>query len=196
MAIRLNKRGYEESVGNISGLVIILAIAAVIIFYVVSVTPAERAELGISGYSRVALDTTPGEIMGQAGTEIITFERKLISFDLKNTPEEESKKLSSSTSISRSVSQNNFVDFDFSADTEKISEAEIKFEIADKYGSGALVVSLNGDRIQTTNGKIGDEITAVIPVNKLQAENVINFEVTSPGLAFWQSNSYLIKDVS
>jgi len=61
MAIRLNKRGYEESVGNISGLVIILAIAAVIIFYVVSVTPAERAELGISGYSRVALDTTPGE---------------------------------------------------------------------------------------------------------------------------------------
>ena len=195
MAIRLNKRGYEESVGNISGLVIILAIAAVIIFYVVSVTPAERAELGISGYSRVALDTTPGEIMGQAGTEIITFERKLISFDLKNTPEEESKKLSSSTSISRSISQNNFVDFDFSADTEKISEAEIKFEIADKYGSGALVVSLNGDRIQTTNGKIGDEITAVIPVNKLQAENVINFEVTSPGLAFWQSNSYLIKDV-
>jgi hypothetical protein len=195
MATRLNKRGNTESVGNISGLVIILAIAAVIIFYVVSVTPAERAELGISGYSRVALDTAPGEIIGQAGAEIITFERKLLSFDLKNTPEEESKKLSSSLSVSRSISENNFADFDFTADLEKISEAEIKFKIADKYGSGALVISLNGDRIATTNGKIGDEITAIIPVNKLQAENVINFEVTSPGLAFWQSNSYLIKDI-
>src|SRR3990167_10983398 len=86
MATMLNKRGYTERPGNVTGLVLILVIGAVIIFYVISVTPAERAELGIEGYSKIALDTNPGLISGFAEADVTTFSRKLSQATVKNIP--------------------------------------------------------------------------------------------------------------
>ena len=195
MATMLNKRGYTERPGNVTGLVLILVIGAVIIFYVISVTPAERAELGIPGYSKIALDTNPGLISGFAEADVTTFSRKLSQATVKNIPADSTKKLSSSVSVSRSNSVNNDANFEFTAVPSKVSASEIKFKIADKYGSGSLSVKLNGKTVKTIQGSIGETISVILPITAIKETNIITFEVSSPGLAFWQSNSYLLKNV-
>lgn len=195
MATMLNKRGYTERPGNITGLALILIIGAVIIFYVISVTPAERADLGLPGYSKIALDVNPGLVDGFSEVDMTTFSRKLSQASVKNIPEDSAKELSPSISVSRSTSINNDVNFEFTAQPSKVSAAELKFKIADKYGSGTLSVKLNGKNMKTIQKGIGETVSVIFPIASIQEKNNILLEVSSPGLAFWRSNGYVLKNV-
>lgn len=195
MATLLGKRGYVEQPGNITGLFIIIIIGAAVIFYALSITPAERADLGIEGYSRIALDVNPGTITGFVETEAVTLSRKLSTANIANVPEDSSKILSLSISASQSTTANNPATLEFEIDPQNVVDAVIDFKIADKYGSGTLSVIVNGKTLKTIGGEIGDLISVTIPLSLLKETNELEFAASNPGLAFWRSNIYVLKNI-
>ncbi len=195
MATHLGKRGYVEQPGNVTGLFIIIIIGAAVIFYALSITPAERADLGIEGYSRIALDVNPGTITGFVETEAITFSRKLSTTTVANTPEDSSKILSPSISASQSTTANNPATLEFETNPQNVADAVINFKIADKRGSGTLSVIVNGKTLKTTSGEIGDLVSVTIPLTLLKETNELEFIASNPGLAFWRPNIYVLKNI-
>ena len=195
MATDIGKRGYTEYVGNVTGLFIIIIIGAAVLFYAISITPAERANLGIEGYSRITLDVNPGTIAGFIETDAVIFSRKLSTASIANKPEDSSKILAPSLSTSQSTTANKPAILEFEISSQNVADVIMNFKIADKYGTGTLSVMVNGKTLKTTSGEIGDLVSIAIPLSLLKETNEIKFTASNPGLAFWRPNIYVLKNV-
>jgi hypothetical protein len=60
---------------------------------------------------------------------------------------------------------------------------------------GQLIITLNGQEIHHAEVEAGNLQPISLPVNLLQAQNILEFSVSSPGIAFWKTNVIFLEDV-
>ena len=194
---RANKRAassvYE---GNYGGVILLIIMSGAILTYLLLVTPAEREKFGIvpEKYARTLLDVAPGTISvseSQArakdfnfGTINLDYSINQISEELRNTIALRSAGFSEDT-ISLPVT------LDQTAESILLQAV-----VSDKLGDGKLLVFLNGIEVFNEAVNKNQILKITLPKNLWQASNTLKFSVSSPGAAFWNTNSYSLVNVN
>ncbi|HIH14455.1 MAG TPA: hypothetical protein HA224_04325 [Nanoarchaeota archaeon] len=194
---RANKRAassvYE---GNYGGMILLIIMSGAILTYLLLVTPAEREKFGIvpEKYARTLLDVAPGTISvseSQArakdfnfGTINLDYSINQISEELRNTIALRSAGFSEDT-ISLPVT------LDQTAESILLQAV-----VSDKLGDGKLLVFLNGIEVFNEAVNKNQILKITLPKNLWQASNTLKFSVSSPGAAFWNTNSYSLVNVN
>ena len=112
MATNKKAQGY----GNITVFIILIILAASIIFYVISITPEQREEfLGYdpSAYSSKLLDENPGLLIGVTEDDLETETHSLSMVTADYSPEETSTILASDLEVKKSVTSDKSEEYQF-----------------------------------------------------------------------------------
>jgi len=193
-----SKKGQKEG-GAIA--VILILIAFFMVLYILFIPPEDRNRLldntgtssGISNSKDLVelLAESPGLLSpnSEAGTRHSMQE---INLFVKTEPrlEEISQNMVVKNGLFSKSSPNAKFSSEKSSDTTHVS---LNFFVS--KADGELRIKLNGqtiysEEIESTGAKVVD-----IPSARLQNENELEFSVSSPGIAFWSSNTYNLKDV-
>lgn len=194
-----NKKGDTGSGAS----ALVLLISLIIVFYILAVDPAVRNEILSDGETQGSnpsvgndgvpslLDVQPGSLDEQNSDSrnigldsIIIEEKKTTISPVKDK----------SVYVRSSVFSEKQDEFSFKLDFPESSELLLSFRA--KEMDGRLVVLLNGEVI------FDEEITSVtpnpiqLPQSMLKNENLLQFRVSDPGYKFWDSNEYVLEQVS
>jgi len=74
-----------------------------------------------------------------------------------------------------------------------ISDSYITFNV--KKSKGILEIALNGELIYEGISSLGTINPIKIPTKLLKDSNTLDFSVVSPGLAFWETNEYVLENI-
>ena len=193
---RANKPASSVYEGNYGGMILLIIMSGAILTYLLLVTPAEREKFGIvpEKYARTLLDVAPGTISvseSQArakdfnfGTINLDYSINQISEELRNTIALRSAGFSEDT-ISLPVT------LDQTAESILLQAV-----VSDKLGDGKLLVFLNGIEVFNEAVNKNQILKITLPKNLWQASNTLKFSVSSPGAAFWNTNSYSLVNVN
>ena len=125
------------------------------------------------------LDFTADDFVGHFFPSINLIEKKEIEIFSQ----------ASSALIRRSIFSNEPRYFTFNLDNPKSVE-DIKLGFAISINKGTLNIIFNGQSISVIND--GQSKLIDIPPELLSEKNVVEFQVSSPGIFFWSTNEYLI----
>ncbi|MBW3013726.1 hypothetical protein KY335_00620 [Candidatus Woesearchaeota archaeon] len=201
--VRKNRRGDAGS----GAAALVALIAVVIILYILLVPPEHRTELlegteGPSGFQPttptipsmggyILLSKTPGRLDTLTATQNrLYLPASFLSSEVK------SKQLARAASIytERSLFSAEPDTFHFIlADPDNTDSILLSFN-AKKY-SGRLIIFMNGKQIFNSELSQPTNPPVEIPRQLLQRENVLEFRVSSPGIRFWATNSYLLETI-
>ncbi len=79
------------------------------------------------------------------------------------------------------------------SDIENTKNLLLSFNV--KEIEGALVILLNGEQIFLAEVGAGLVEPISLPINSLQEQNTLTFAVSSPGIAFWQTNELSLENI-
>ena len=193
-----------------AGAAVLLAIiAAIIVTYLILIPPADRQDLLSSSSSSSGGSSTTKVgmkgVVSQANLMTVAPGRVdyLAQKDLEHTlpditlaSKSNSKILAEKASVSAtkgifSEKKSSFsVTFDDLANTENVL-----LTYTPKIAEGMMTVFLNGQEIYSGNVNIKSPKPLFLAKSALEEQNVVEFAVSSPGLAFWRTNELLLEDV-
>lgn len=196
MEKRLSKKG--QSAGGAA--VFVAVIAALLIVFIVLVNPQQRAELlgepGVTGTSssgsgvpsgtlvKSLLKVTPGRIDYFSQSEV-THPLPAVTIQTKTEAKvlgEKNVAYAKNSLFSEKEDKLSFV----IPDVANTGNVILGFQI--KEMQGTLIVSVNGEEV--LRAEESEKIKPIlVPRNLLQENNVIMIEVSSPGAAFWKTNT-------
>lgn len=202
----LNKKGQREPSPGTAPLIILLVIAATVIFYVLTVEPGVREELigpvhvpGIAETTlRTVLDVNPGMIESIPESRLTKYPHNLATFTIDNTPQPQTKALATQFLVKRSLTIDMPAEMSFVvADKAELTSASLELLVNDRKENGELVVTLNDKAIYNARVDAGDALTIVLPVDSItKGTNDIKIYAAGAGIKFWATNSYLLSDIN
>ncbi len=188
------KRG--QSAGGAAALV--AAIAGLILLYILFLPPEDRAELlgqnittpgtinGVEENHRLLLKEAPGTVIASKYDE---FEHKLNSFNLYEKNEDRVFKAFQSIYVESKRGEIKKKSFALAIDPEKTSNLQLSFSV--NGHSGRLIIKVNDEEV--LHGEVSGQ--TVVRLDRLQAENVIEFSTEDIGFQFWRTNYYELSDI-
>ncbi|MBD3203305.1 hypothetical protein GF327_03360 [Candidatus Woesearchaeota archaeon] len=200
------KRGQYVVPGQASqAALLVLVIGVAILLYILMLPPKNRAELlgenitggtdGPGGIIRdnitILLKKQPGTLNYLAKDEI---EFSIPSFNLFTRTDAVVLVNFDSVYIRKSLFNYEYRNISFSIkEMEKMENFVLSFNTPTR--SGVLKVLLNGNII--LNKKITNENPdpIILPRDYLKKQNVLEFEVSGPGMNFWEANEYTLENL-
>jgi len=195
-----SKKGQKEG-GTVA--VILVIIAFFMVLYILFIPPSDRDKL--------LNNPVQGSSQNNAGTfpviELLTESPGLVSpnsqfgtrhsmqdINLFVKTEPKIDVLSPNLAVKNGLFSKSFPKLKFSSQ-ESSDTVRVSLNFFVSKASGELRIKLNGqivysEELDSSGTKIID-----IPPGRLQDENELEFSVSSPGIAFWSSNVYNIKDI-
>lgn len=123
-----------------------------------------------------------------------TSEKKISSVNLFSTLKTDVKTLANSLSISSSIITKNAQELNFElTDLESVKKLDLFFDVREHKGD--LVVSINDNEIFSGEVRGAYDLPIELPIEYLQAKNVLRIQATSPGWKFLTTNYYTLRDV-
>ncbi len=183
---------------SVQGLVVL--IGALLVLYVLVMPPCEKCEL-LGGNcneeceslieSQVLLKESPGEI-GSDVDDVISHSLDSVDLFIQEGPEIIT--LANSLRVKNGLFGDLDQKLEFTInDLDNLDELFMSFAVIEAKGS--LIVTLNGKQI--LNQEINEDRIETIELPKvyLEEDNSIKLQVDPPGLDFWSSHKYYLKDV-
>ncbi|MBC8500479.1 MAG: hypothetical protein H8D38_01825 [DPANN group archaeon] len=194
------RRGQQPAASGAAVLVII--ITAILILYILFLPPEDRAELlgeenktedkykTPSGFNETLLREHIGRL------DYLKFdyrEHDIPSFRIYSEKEGTAIKSINSLYVRKSLGEEKFFDLSFEIEERLTTNAMLAFNV--KRSRGRLELYLNNAEI--FNGVLSEGTPSPIELPKdfLNDKNVLSFKVSSPGIAFWRNNEYLLENV-
>jgi hypothetical protein len=191
---------------NASGAaVLVAAIAALLVAYILFLPPADRAELlgentpgnnvGPNGQIRVLatpvilLDETVG-LVSVARTNSIEHALLATTIETKVAPDE--IKRIDSLYVRRGAFEEQSKRITFKIDKQLSHNLQLSFNV--ESGKGRLIILLNDQEIYNAEAT-GTLQPIDLSPDLLQEENNLTFRASSPGGAFWSMNEYSLKGI-
>ncbi|MBU0756610.1 MAG: hypothetical protein KKF44_00965 [Nanoarchaeota archaeon] len=182
----------------------ILIMGIAIILYILMLPPADRAELLGENGTNIYDDGTgdknnitvlvlkePGTLnfLGRDEVEI-----QIPSFNLFTKTDSIILVDFDSVYVKKSLFDYDYKNITFELkDMENIDNFMLSFRASKR--SGILKISLNGNMILNKELANDNPAPLRLPVEYLEKKNVILFEVSSPGMNFWQANEYILENI-
>jgi len=186
--------------GAIAPLMIILVLLASVIFYVITIPPAAREQLlgNLTGTERTALDVSPGLISGVPESSLKLVSKPLSAMTVDNTPQPETRALSTQISLVRRFGRDELGNFTFGVSSkDTLGIADVNLLVTDRKGDGSLIVSVNNQVVFSGPVEVGQQVRVALPIDAIaQGSNSLQLAVSSPGWKFWQTNSYTFTNVN
>ncbi|MBW2993716.1 hypothetical protein KY317_04035, partial [Candidatus Woesearchaeota archaeon] len=189
--------------GQATGAAILVAVIAVlIVLYILFLPPEERQELleeaeegenGITTYdfvNKTLLDEIPGRLDFIAKKDI---EHSMPTINLNILAESTVIKEVDSVYVGKSWFGQEKAIINFSIDNpEDIEELILNFKV--RESKGRLKIAINGYKIFDSEIKTIN-IQPIKLTDYILKENSLEITVSSPGVAFWSTNHYVLEDV-
>lgn len=187
--------------GSQAGVVVIL-IAVAIVFYILFLSPQDRAELlgetppggpggsAPPGAKSVLFSSTPGRLYPPSANMV---EHTIPSFMVFTVTNADELKRTDSLYVKNSAFSDKKGELIFFFDPRTISDVKLSFNI--KEHSGRLIIMLNEYKLFESEIKQASPKPINLPKEYLKAKNSLIFEVSSPGAAFWRFNEYELENV-
>lgn len=196
--IRKSKKGVQEG-GAMAAAALIVVITLLIVLYILFLPPAEREKIlegeedGVSEVAEVEvlLSETPERIYPITQME---FEQILPSVNIFIKVEATELKKLDSLYVSRSLfgDQNAIVEFEI-LDVEDTKNVLLNFVVQES--TGRLIIKLNDNKIYDRKITTANIEPIMLKEGLVEGANVLEFSVSSPGVAFWRTNKYALEDV-
>lgn len=175
---------------------------ALIILYVLFLPPEVREEL-LEGNLSDDGDGDDGDDLNKTllyerpGTlEYISDDyrnHELPAFRLYATESGEVLKEQASLYLKNSAFEKSFASLTFSADEDNMDNYLLSFNV--EQSGGRLLIRLNNEEIFNGELRTGSPQPISLPSDTIRSSNTLDFEVSSVGWAFWNSNEYLLKNL-
>tara|TARA_Y100000310_G_scaffold345600_2_gene467100 strand:- start:207 stop:1367 length:1161 start_codon:yes stop_codon:yes gene_type:complete len=192
---------FGQSTTNL--MVFVILIALFMALYVLVLPPEERDVLlnqtfdddlddtGLGDVdSRNLLNERPGEVFPLTSNDQ---GHSINSVSLFFKEEPEYKVLSNGFSVSSSLFGSKEKELTFTVDElEDLDDLELTF-ISDMSG-GDLVIELNGFTV--FHDEALGEVDVILPLSRVEEENILVFKTAGIGAAFWEKNEYSLREVS
>lgn len=185
---------------------LILIIAVIIVFYILFLSPEDRATLldteGIpgtptqisGGYSHLVGTTPFSQKIGHIDyVRESTIQHELSSFRIFTQTDANVITDVSSLYVKNSAFEKKGVEVPFSVDEDATDNVMMTFNVY--RSSGGLRIYLNGETLFEGELKEGTPPPISIPNNLLKKNNILYFSATSPGFAFWTMHQYELTNV-
>lgn len=201
----INKRGQSATLAA----VFVLVICVLIIFYILFLTPEDRAELLGEEYSGSSSGTSSSDGSSSSGNlnEVLlsehigrldylktdTIEQSMPSFRIATFTEPEEIKTISSIYVQNGVMDQEFHNFTFTIDEGLTEDLLLSFNI--KKAEGRLIIYLNGHIIENNEMSVGSPAPIELPEDYLKEKNQIDIAVSGVGWAFWSYNEYILENI-
>jgi len=201
----LNSRAQSAPSPGTAPLIILVMIAVVIIFYVLTVSPEERESLigkvnvpGITFPEKALINVNPGLILGIAESELVRTSHILALFTIDNTPQAQTKALVTQFLVKRSLTKDTPAEMSFIiSDKTILASANLEMLVNDRKENGELVVTLNDKAVYNARVNAGQKLIVALPVDSIvKGENNIKIYAAGAGIKFWATNSYLLSDIN
>jgi len=192
------KRGQESGVG---AAVLVVVIAILIIVYIMFIPAGEREKL-LEGKSSSSIDgdydndverlnllsEMPGKLTYLKQDEV---DHDLPSVNLFTKTEGQVLKEKNSLYVKKAVFSDETDNMTFVInEIENAKNLLLNFEV--ESASGRMMISLNGEQIFNSELKLGQNNPIKLPKDLLKNENILEFQASSVGAAFWKTNEYTI----
>jgi len=187
--------------GNKSAILVII-ITALLILFILSISPEDREELLNNGNTPIGTDPSfpdsinliranPGKINYQPQNEII---HEFAPFNIDASVKGELLHTKNSIYLKNAVFEKITDQIILKITPELTSNVLINFNVI--KSSGSLIIKVNGETI--FNAPIGPGNSPAISIarSSLKQENIIEFQVSSSGAAFWRYNYYQIENLN
>ena len=200
------ERGLKRGQGAAGAAVLVAIILGLLITFIILIPPSERAELlgdekasnvtgrGTLGQAEAKenlLTLTPGKIdfLGQ-----LNIEHPLPVVNIYTSTESKILAEKNVALAKRGIFSEETDIFSFSIpDYENTEDALLSFNVENV--KGRLIISLNGEKIYNSDLTTESVQPVRLPKNLLKEKNEMVFRVSSPGLAFWVTNSIALSDI-
>lgn len=189
--------------------VLLVIIAAFIVTYIILIPPADRQELLGSSSS-----SSGGSVGGKVGTTGLVSQTNLMTVapgrvdylaqkdlehtlpDITLTSRSNSKILAEKASVLATKGIFSEKKSSFSVTFSDLGNTEnVLLTYTPKVAEGMMTVFLNGQEIYSGKVNIKSPKPLFLAKSALEEQNVIEFAVSSPGLAFWRTNELVLEDV-
>jgi len=186
--------------------VLIAIIAGLLIMFVILIPPQERAELlgetdsSSSGSKTVGLGQAEKNLLTENPGRIDYLAQKQIEHPLPIThiyTQTESKILAEKkiAYAKKGIFSEETTDFSFSIpDLANTVNLLLNLRVVN-INEGKLIITLNEEIIYSAYVDPGTPVTLSLPQNLLAGNNLLNFAVSSPGIAFWKTFEVSLEDV-
>ncbi len=178
--------------------VVILLIALFMVLYILLLPPEERESLlNTTSSSNGALAVKT--ILSESPGEIFPVKEAQISHDIQSMNiffklEPTTVNLASELSITKNIFSENSQIQTFNLESlTNLKDIILFFKVKDE--SGDLEIKLNDNLIFSGEIKKGEIKSISLSINQLKKENILDLRVSSPGIAFWRTNEYILEDI-
>lgn len=194
-----SKKGQREGAAVA---ILIIVIALFMTFYILFIPPEERNQLLQTGnLKETGNGLNPGQIellaespgLVTPTTESAAIHRlPSVNVFLKEEPQIIS--LAQTLSVGKGLFTTSSPQLKFQTkDLDQTTKVTIFFSV--EQSSGELRVKINGNTVYSEEVKTPGIKIVEIAKSFLQNDNILDISVSSPGLAFWQTNKYSLKDL-
>jgi len=181
--------------------IIVLLIALFMVFYIMFLPPADRNALlninnestsaSAGGSLREVLSVNPG-IVSPGSDFNKRHEMQPVNLFIKSEPTIEN--LASSLVVSNSLTSKSFPSSSFTIRDSLSDLQKVILSFSVSEGNGQLKLFINDHQFYSESLESGVKIVEV-PISYVAESNEIRFETSSPGLSFWKSNKYVLRDI-
>jgi len=182
--------------------VTVILIAVAIVFYILFLSPEDRAELlgepypggggggGVPGAKSVLFTSTPGRLYPPSAN---MYEHTMPSFMVYTVTNANELKRTDSLYVKNSAFSDKSEEIIFFFDPMTTSDVKLSFNVK-KY-SGRLIITLNDYKIYDAEVESSSPRPIILPQEYLKPKNTLLFEVSEAGAAFWRVNEYDLENV-
>ena len=187
--------------GSRAGLMIIL-ITVVLLIYLLFIPPADREALLEGGETsnlpsdgnfliiEELLDQRVGTLDYSSRNELTySIPTFTVATSIEGTTIQERNQLQ----VSRSTFSEDSKQMTFNVNPDLTRDIVLSFTVVE--ASGTLTVELNGEEIYVDTLVRGNSPPIRITPQELQRENTLRFSVDTPGITFWRTNEYTLRNV-
>lgn len=197
----MNKKGQLSEGRTIASLILVIAI--LMILYILFIPPQARDDLlgptdinfndsDRDGRGRLELLSQSPGLVSPTREFGIVHQIPSVNLFVKSEPKVFS--LAQSLSVKNGLFTKAFPSTSFDVDDADLKRVALVFSVRDP--SGELRLSLNGNQFYAEDLEASGVKVIEIPLNLIRNRNTLDFEVSSPGLAFWKTNKYALSDVT
>lgn len=191
------KKGEQE--GKAVG-VLILVIALAMLLYVLFIPPEDREALLNQNTTSDTISTineklellseNPGYVTREK-KELTEHNMIPVNLYIKNEPK--SINIAQSISITKGLFSKSFPTLHFNIDKKDLKKVSLFFSVT--QADGELRISVNGNQFYSESLTSGVKIIEIPQAFLVEKNNELIFSVSSPGLAFWSTNQYILNDI-
>jgi hypothetical protein len=192
--LKLKKKGQAAA----AAATFLAILAGLLVVFVILVSPEDRDALLNDGVTdggiedsttdnveeKILLEEYPGKVDYLSLDEV---EHSLAAVRIYTNTESVTLKEKDSVYTKNGIFSEDVGEFSFSiSDLDNTDSVVFSFAIND--GQGNLAIIFNEEELYNSPITVGDSPIITVPDNLIAEDNVITFQVSSPGIAFWKTN--------